>query len=345
MISTLFVGTAVNARSSKSGDKVKQCPGAKTEVEQQHSSGVETEQAMAEEKMTERKNDPRKSVEVRSDFSSDSISLSGPETGAIKELERTSGDTGIEETSPSQERADSGLLERAQSGDLAAYGELVRKYQSRVITVAYGILRNREDAEDVVQEGFLKAYKNLDSFRGQASFYTWLYRIVFNLSIDLSRKKYRRTETNSGDSLALDQHIARESNFGAGTVSVGSEIVLGRVAGPDEEFGRGELREKISQAMNGLSDDHRAVILLREVDGLSYSEIADVVGCTKGTVMSRLHHARRRLQKVLSEYSPRFSSRVGGAPHEENDEGYGAKDEENRPTVRRGTEGIRSRGK
>lgn len=212
------------------------------------------------------------------------------------------------------------LLEKAQAGDLAAYGELVRKYQSRVLTVAYGILRNREDAEDVVQEGFLKAYRNLESFRGQASFYTWLYRIVFNLSIDLSRKKYRRTETNSGDSLAMDAHIAREAGASGG----GNEIVLGRMSGPDEEFSRGELRQKIGQAMEGLSDDHRAVILLREVDGLSYSEIAEVVGCTKGTVMSRLHHARRRLQKVLAEYAPRLTG------VNDSEESFGANGKKNR---------------
>lgn len=265
MIGTLFVGAAMNAKSASA-------------TERGPLDRLKSVPAGAGSRPTT--NDTRET----------SPSMARPEDARTKGGHEQSADDG------------GALLERAQAGDLAAYGELVRRYQSRVVTVAYGILRNREDAEDVVQEGFLKAYRNLNNFRGQSSFYTWLYRIVFNLSIDLSRKKYRRTEVNSGDSLQVDAHLARNATERGGSGT--GDVIIGRMAGPDEELSRGELRGKINQAMESLSDDHRSVIMLREVDGLSYAEIADVVGCTKGTVMSRLHHARRRLQKILADFAP-----------------------------------------
>ncbi len=199
------------------------------------------------------------------------------------------------------------LVERARSGDLDAFRELVKKYQSRVFAVAFAVLRSREDAEDVVQDGFLKAYRNLNSFRGQSSFYTWLYRIVFNLAIDLSRKKYRRTEASVGEYGALDGYVAAADER-AGGAGRSTDVVIGNVPGPEDVLHRGELKTKITEAMDTLSADHRAVIVLREIDGLSYAEIADAVGCTKGTVMSRLHHARRRLQKILAEFAPAGTS-------------------------------------
>jgi RNA polymerase sigma-70 factor (ECF subfamily) len=189
-----------------------------------------------------------------------------------------------------EERA---VVERILGGDKNAYRVLVDRYQSRALAVAIGIVGNRDDAEELVQQAFLKAYTNLESFRGQSSFYTWLYRILFNLSVDLSRKAYRRSE------LQVDEGVSFEAlSERAGT---NPEQYLGHIASPEEAFERGELREAFAEALSTLTPEHRTVLMLREVDGLSYSEISDAVGCSKGTVMSRLHHARRKMQGKLRE--------------------------------------------
>ncbi len=197
------------------------------------------------------------------------------------------------------------LVERSRQGDLAAFRELVDRYQSRAQSIAIGVIGSREDAEDIVQEAFLKAFRNLNSFRGQSSFYTWFYRIVFNLAIDLSRKRYRRSESSMGDHSAIDalslSSPADASDF------------MGSIPNPDQVMQRTDLGKEIRKAIGGLSPEHRAVILLREVEGLSYSEISDVVGCSKGTVMSRLHHARKRLQKSLADFMPKLGNRRAGA--------------------------------
>lgn len=186
---------------------------------------------------------------------------------------------------------DAGLVAKAQAGDMLAFRELVEAYQHRVFKMALGMLGNEEDARDVVQDGFLKAYKKLDSFKGNSTFYTWLYRIVMNLSIDLSRKKYRKSEILKGDNYSLDQAVNNLDN--------GSKV---GIKNPEQEVERQELGNKIKSALANLSPAHREVIILREIDGLSYSEIAKVIECTEGTVMSRLHHARKKLQQELGKY-------------------------------------------
>lgn len=194
------------------------------------------------------------------------------------------------ETQPA-EMSDEVLVARATEGDMSAFRGLVERYQHRVHSVALGVMGNFEDAEDVTQEAFLKAYRNLSSFRGQSSFYTWVYRIAFNLAIDERRRRYRHVETNVSELSALD--IASQESKRDGT------SMLSESPQPDVELERSELRLQIGAAMEELSPEHRAVIILREVEGLSYSEISDAVGCSKGTVMSRLHHARRKLKKAL----------------------------------------------
>lgn len=204
---------------------------------------------------------------------------------------------------------DRALVERARNGELEAFRQLVEKYQSRAHSIAVGVISNKEDAEDIVQDAFLKAYRNLGSFRGQSSFYTWFYRIVFNLAIDLSRKRYRRSETSLGDDGSLDAlnlHSAEDTGN-----------LLGHVPTPDQVLDRQNIAVNIRKALDGLSAEHRAVIVLREVEGLSYSEISDVVGCSKGTVMSRLHHARKRLQRALADVMP---WRSAGSPSEASEE-------------------------
>lgn len=186
---------------------------------------------------------------------------------------------------------DLALVEKARTGDRRAFGKLVEKYQRRVYSLAFGILRQREDAWDVAQEAFVKAYKKLDRFEGNSAFYTWLYRITYNLSIDTLREKSRRETVDLEGNRKLEEVLQSD----------------GRPAGehPDQMAQRRELHRVLQAAMSKLSDKHRAIIVLREVEGLSYEEMAEVLGISKGTVMSRLFHARQNLQTLLSPYVKR----------------------------------------
>lgn len=174
---------------------------------------------------------------------------------------------------------------QALDGDNKAFGKLVERYQKKVYGLAFGILRSREDAWDVAQEAFVKAYKNLGSYEGSAAFYTWLYRIAYNLSLDTLRSKARR------DTVELDDET-REA--------AGDE--LARPEHPSDTLARRELAEVVTQAMSKLTEKHRAIIVLREIEGLSYEEMADVLQISKGTVMSRLFHARRNLAALVQPY-------------------------------------------
>jgi RNA polymerase sigma-70 factor (ECF subfamily) len=188
---------------------------------------------------------------------------------------------------PSRKAQDQALVEAARAGDNRAYGQLVETYQRRVYALAFGMLRHREDAWDVAQEAFVKAYKNLDKFEGHSAFYTWLYRITYNVAMDHLRYSKRR-ETVDMDQHELEQHIEDDKGH--------------NFSNPLESLDRKELRGVLARAMDELSEKHRAIIVLREVEGLSYEEMADVLKISKGTVMSRLFHARKNLQKLLEPY-------------------------------------------
>lgn len=183
--------------------------------------------------------------------------------------------------------ADRELLEAVLKGDGTAYRGLVEKYQGRVYAMVYGMLRNREDARDVTQEAFVKAYRNLDSFRLESSFYTWIYRIAMNLAIDFTRKRKRR-ETSG-----FDENIAARDEDGDIAEAHHED-------GPGRQLERKQLFARIMGAMQQLPEDQRQVILLRELEGLQYKEIADIMEIPEGTVMSRLFYARKKLQKLLS---------------------------------------------
>lgn len=187
-----------------------------------------------------------------------------------------------------ERRADLAMLEAVQGGDLTAYRGLVEKYQGRVYAVVYGMLRNREDARDVTQDAFVRAYHNIGSFRVEASFYTWLYRIAMNLAIDLIRKRKRR------DVAGFDDGIAQRGEDGEVAEAYHSDS-------PARLMERKQLYNRIMDAMDQLPADQKQVILLRELEGLSYKEISDVMEIPEGTVMSRLFYARKKLQKLLAE--------------------------------------------
>lgn len=189
--------------------------------------------------------------------------------------------------------SDSDLVAASRKGDRDAYRTLVERYHKRVFSLAFEIMQSREDAEDVTQEAFVKAYLSLRHFKGDSTFYTWLYRIAYNMAIDLRRKHQRRGYRESAE---YQDDRTGEDNA--------APISSDRFTSQFDTMMRKEEQDKIRVAMAGLSEDHRTVIVLREVDGLSYDEIADMLGISKGTVMSRLFYARKRLQKELSEFAP-----------------------------------------
>ncbi len=184
-------------------------------------------------------------------------------------------------------------VKRAAEGDHDAFRVLVERYQERAYGLALRVMRDEEQARDVVQEAFLKAYRSLDRFEGRSSFYTWFYRVVMNLCIDAKRRQ------PPGQTLEWDDAREVEAPAGAGLDAVDPERQ--QWSGPARELERAELREAIRRAIDELPEDARRTLLLREVDGLSYAEIAESLGVPKGTVMSRLHHARRRLRELLAE--------------------------------------------
>jgi RNA polymerase sigma-70 factor, ECF subfamily len=197
--------------------------------------------------------------------------------------------------------SDIDLVELSLRGDKLAYRQLFEKYSSRLIHVAFDVVKNREDAEDIVQEAFVKAYLSLGSFKGASSFYTWIYRIVINLAVDLRRKLSRR----GGDAFEYDETVVvgkggslNESSDGGSSGINSNQNVNWN---PMTAFLRKQQSAKISEALNSLSEEHRRTILLREFDGLSYEEISEATGVNLGTVMSRLYYARKRLQQLLHE--------------------------------------------
>ncbi|HSI02907.1 MAG TPA: sigma-70 family RNA polymerase sigma factor, partial [Myxococcota bacterium] len=181
------------------------------------------------------------------------------------------------------------LVQRAARGDEIAFSELVTRHYRRALRVAFGLLKDRHDAEDVLQDAFARVHARLKDFEGSSAFYTWLYRIVVNLSIDTMRKRRRERRVE------LEDETTREA------LRSGEELwPRYRDAGPDDTHERKELAAKLDRAFRGLPEIHQAVIVLRELEGFSYEEIAETLGIKKGTVMSRLFHARRGMQANLA---------------------------------------------
>lgn len=184
---------------------------------------------------------------------------------------------------------DKQLVEAARQGDAAAFRELVKRHQRRAYAVALGMVHDPDDARDVCQEAFLKVHKNLATFEGEAQFFTWLYRIVANLCIDLLRKR-RGMKVEFDDTLANDD----PDEAGISPQRTGFD--------PARALADKELRAQIMAALDKLSPAHRSVLVMREVEGMSYQEMADMMKCSIGTIMSRLFHARKKMQTMLLAY-------------------------------------------
>lgn len=181
-------------------------------------------------------------------------------------------------------------VERCKQGDDKAFELLVKKHYERAIRIAYSVVKKREDALDVAQNAFLKAYQNLKGFSGQSSFSTWFYKIVLNQAIDWRRRGVRR------ESVSLD-----DDREGQGS-RLKEKALIQPVDNPRETAFGGEIEDQIERCLEALSPEHREVLLLREVQGLPYSEIAEITGCPVGTVMSRLHYARDELRAKLASW-------------------------------------------
>lgn len=191
----------------------------------------------------------------------------------------------VPETGPD----DTVLVKRACGGDLGAYDDLVRRYQERIYSTIYHMTANHEDASDLAQEAFIKAFQALKSFKGGSSFYTWVYRIAVNKTINFLKQRKNKTH------LSLDD-IDFQAEHDPDLVALISERT------PRREINLAELQEKLNVAMQKLSEHHRLVVTLHDVQGLSHEEIAEIMDCNIGTVRSRLFYARQQLQAYLSDY-------------------------------------------
>jgi RNA polymerase sigma factor RpoE len=181
------------------------------------------------------------------------------------------------------------LVKRARQGDLAAYDDLVRRYQERIYATIYHMTSNHEDANDLAQEAFIKAFQALKSFKGGSSFYTWVYRIAVNKTINFLKQRKNRAQMSLDD---LDFNAEHDPDL----VALISEKT------PRREINLAELQEKLNASMQKLSESHRLVVTLHDVQGLSHEEIAEIMDCNIGTVRSRLFYARQQLQAYLGDF-------------------------------------------
>jgi RNA polymerase sigma-70 factor (ECF subfamily) len=181
------------------------------------------------------------------------------------------------------------LVRRAQSGDLGAYDDLIRRYQERVYATVYHMTANHEDANDLAQEAFIKGYQALASFKGDSSFYTWIYRIAVNKTINFLKQRKNKSHMSLND---LDFNAEHDPDL----------VALVSDKTPRRDAALTELQEKLNAAMLRLSETHRMVVILHDVQGLSHEEIGEIMDCNVGTVRSRLFYARQQLQAYLSDY-------------------------------------------
>lgn len=299
-------GTESSARASK---KPRQSAGsAAAPTDHPATPRAAGDEANGEQVNTEEKEASIDSAETADDASNpkpDAASDEGPEGAADGERPSVPPDAlaavvlppipegPITEARSSEERQrDLELVRRVQAGERAAFRELFDRHHKRAFAVAFGVLKHRQDAMDVVQEGFVKVHKHIGSFQGTSSFYTWLYRIVMNLAIDQLRRR------KTGRNVEYDDAVLRD-----GEAAV-DDSILPRMLdeNPRKAVIRRELLARMEAALAELPEYHRQVILLREVEGLSYEEMAEALDVPKGTIMSRLFHARRKMQSALEGY-------------------------------------------
>ena len=186
----------------------------------------------------------------------------------------------------SNKEIDLGLVKRAKSGDYQAFDLLVLKYQSRLISTAFKFVKDVQIAEDIVQDSFIKAFNALESFREDSSFYTWIYRITVNTSKNFLVSKKRKSEL-------LNSDLSEEASY---------EVEPVETYSPEDLLQATQLKKVITETIDQLGEDTRIALTLRELDGLSYEQIADVVNCPVGTVRSRIFRGREVIDEAISQY-------------------------------------------
>lgn len=183
------------------------------------------------------------------------------------------------------------LARRAVERDAAAFEELVRLYYPKIRQLVYRMTRHPEDADDVTQDIFVRAYKALPRFKGDSSFYTWIYRIAVNYTLNFLKKRQLRSAASIDDT---EQGVERKTEY----------VEKAGKWTPDREASISELQDRLNAALAKLSDSHRAVVVLHDIQGVPHEEIAKMLRCSPGTVRSRLFYARKHLQKELAEFAP-----------------------------------------
>jgi RNA polymerase sigma factor RpoE len=194
----------------------------------------------------------------------------------------------VDETQESNE-SDLSLVKRAQNNDGSAYDELIRRYQQRIYATVYHMTSNHEDANDLTQETFIKGYRALQGFKGDSSFYTWIYRIAVNKTINFLKQRKNKWQMSLND---VDFQAEHDPDLVA--------LISDRT--PRRDLNLAELQEKLNAGLQKLSEHHRMVVTLHDIQGLSHEEIGKIMNCNVGTVRSRLFYARQQLQGFLSDY-------------------------------------------
>lgn len=193
------------------------------------------------------------------------------------------------QVSPTETMEDRALVRRAQQGDLEAYDTLVRRYQERIYATLYHMTSSHEDASDLAQESFVKAFRALPSFKGDSSFFTWLYRIAVNKAINFRKLKKNKAQMSLND---LDFTAEHDPAI--------VELISEKT--PRRDASLAELQQHLNEALQELSEVHRLVVTLHDIQGLSHEEISKILDCNVGTVRSRLFYARQQLQALLAGY-------------------------------------------
>lgn len=178
------------------------------------------------------------------------------------------------------------LVEMCKQGDLAAFEQLLEKHQSRVYTLAYRYMSNHADASDLAQEAFIKIYRSLNTYRGEASFQSWMYRLVTNVCMDELRRRGR------AKTVSIEELMEGKKGLNMHRENAGSRL-------PEDVVIRNELQREVQNVLNSLSDEHRVIVVMRDIQGYSYEEIAELLKCSLGTVKSRLNRARHVLKEKL----------------------------------------------
>ena len=184
---------------------------------------------------------------------------------------------------------DDQLIARTQAGEAAAFDELIVKYSPRLYGLVYNMTSNHEDTNDLMQDIWAKAFRSIKGFRGKSSFYTWIHSIGVNMTINFLKKRGRRHHLSLDD---VDAGVQNDKEF--------IEMTAGST--PVREADLGELQKRLNEAMQKLSNDHRAVVTMFDIQGMPHAEIAKILGISEGTVRSRLFYAHRQLQNFLSEF-------------------------------------------